>query len=180
MKYTIQERREEIDKLYTDFQDEELQERFRQYTKEVSEILGKPEDGHKISYGFNACLRMINTATDIKWSDVKWEGLESSMVSWYSAAVRHDRKHYVNKDQIEKLGWEYSGKTQDLFFKLVKETQPLSLTYRSFRLQYGLDDKRLRITGYEYDNFGPDEEVLFLGKVETVPELKTIMKQIGI
>lgn len=125
MKYTIQERKEEIDRLYPDFQDEELQENYIQYTQKVYETLGKPEEGSRISYGFNACLKMIATATDIDWSDVKWDGLYSSMVSWYSSATRHDVKCYVNRCQIEKLGWEYSGKTQDLFFKLVKKNPTL-------------------------------------------------------
>ena len=100
-KYTIQERQEEIDRLYPDFQDEGLQEKFREYKREVSKILGKPEDNRRISYGFNACLKMISTATDIDWNEVKWNGLESSMVSWYSAATAHERNR--NKEVIQEL-----------------------------------------------------------------------------
>lgn len=95
-------------------------------------------------------------------------------------AYSYFRVKYLDRDDIEKLGWEYSGKTQDLQFKLVKEIQPFNLTYRSFRLQYSLEDHRLRVIGFEYDGFGPDEEVLFLGICNNYNELKFIMKRIGL
>lgn len=86
----------------------------------------------------------------------------------------------LDRDDIEELGWEYAGRTQDLQFTLVKVIQPFNLTYRSFRLQYSLEDHRLRIIGFEYDRFGPEEEVLFLGICNNYNELKFIMKRIGI
>jgi hypothetical protein len=87
---------------------------------------------------------------------------------------------YLDRDDIEELGWEYHGKTQDLHFKLVKEIQPFNLTYRSFRLQYSLEDHMLRIIGFEYNSFGPEEEVLFSGTCNNYNELKFIMKRIGL
>ncbi len=86
---------------------------------------------------------------------------------------------------IESLGWEYGVKTQDHHFKLVKTTQPFNLVYRSFRMAVGIHDNRVKISGFEYQNFSPsdNEEVLFEGGLITdnkEEELKLILKQVGI
>ena len=109
--------------------------------------------------------------------DVKSIRLSQLGTHLYSQTIR---VKYLDREDIEELGWKYSGKTQDLHFKLVRTIQPFNLNYRSFRLQYNLDDHRLTILGFEYDNFGPDEEVLFLGKCNNFNELQNIIGKIGL
>ena len=92
------------------------------------------------------------------------------------------RVKYLDQADIEELGWEYSGKTTEHWFTMVKTIQPFNLTYRSFRLSYNFDDHRLAIWGFEYATPGntADEETLFLGNVINYNELKTVMKMLGI
>lgn len=87
----------------------------------------------------------------------------------------------LTKTSIEKLGWIYTGRTTELWFGIKDvDIQPFRLTYRSFRLSYNLTDRRLQITGYEYDEYKGEEEVLFLGKIEFYEELEVLMEWIGI
>lgn len=89
------------------------------------------------------------------------------------------RVKYLDQEDIEELGWEYSGKTQHSWFYLVKTIQPYNLTYRSFKLSYNYESHRLMIWAYEYDNFSPEEETLFLGECKNYNQLQDLMKMIG-
>lgn len=86
--YTIAERR----KLLKDvFDDDNTQEKFREYRRYVETFLGD-DKSDTAAYGFNFCLKMIDEATDIKWEDTKWKGLYSSMVTWFSVLVEGKSK----------------------------------------------------------------------------------------
>lgn len=92
----------------------------------------------------------------------------------------------ITKEDIEELGWEYSGQTTEEWYDMPITIQPFNLTYRHLKLSYGRfkgkGDGRVRIIGYEYSPKS-DEEELFIGKLisnNPKEELKVIMQQIGI
>ncbi len=88
---------------------------------------------------------------------------------------------YLDQQDIEELGWTYTGKSTELWFGIPKtNVQPFNLTYRSFRLSYNLTDYRCYIIGYEYSNYVGEDEPLFLGKIKNYNELKQVMKFLNI
>lgn len=90
--YTHQER-----EALLNFADEETQEQFREYRKEIEKYLPEKHSSHA---GFNFCLKMIREATDIEWENVRWKGLYSSMVAWFSVLaieVWRDKKKKLNE-----------------------------------------------------------------------------------
>lgn len=95
------------------------------------------------------------------------------------------RVKFLDQQDIEELGWNYSGRTTELWFKIPDvDIQPFNLTYRSFMLSYSLDDYRCQIAGYEWTDCrsmnNNEGEVLFLGKVKNYNQLKQIMEWITI
>lgn len=90
-------------------------------------------------------------------------------------------KKYLDKQDIESLGFTNSRKSIDDWYDYIPEhkVQPFSLSYSAFKLTYGKEDRRLKIMGYEYD-FKSDEEVLFCGLIKNKSELKRLLKQLGI
>ena len=92
------------------------------------------------------------------------------------------RVKYLDQQDIEELGWTYTGKTTELWFGIPKTyVQPFNITYRSFRLSYNIIDRRCRIIGFEWEDYkslGEIEEDLFIGKVNNYNELFKIMEQV--
>lgn len=85
--YTIGERKELLKDV---FMSDEQQEKFREYNRYCQSFLGDKKE-LTAQDGFNHCLKMIREATDIDWEKVKWKGLDSSMVSWFSSLGRLNR-----------------------------------------------------------------------------------------
>lgn len=93
------------------------------------------------------------------------------------------RVKYLDQSDIEELGWQFTGKTTELWFGIPKmNIQPFNLTYRSVKLGYDLNDHRLMLLGYEYENYSPEnsQKTLFLGKVNNYNELEKIMTHLQI
>lgn len=74
--YTLEERASVLD------YGEEDQKKFNEYREYCRSFL--PDRELTAADGFNHCLKMIEMATDIDWSKVKWSPLHASMVSWFS------------------------------------------------------------------------------------------------
>lgn len=92
---------------------------------------------------------------------------------------------FLDRADIEELGWDYEGKTTELWFKIPDvDMQPFNLIYRSFMLSYNLADYRCQIVGYEWTDCrsmnNNEGEVLFLGAIKNYNKLKTVMKWVGI
>ena len=99
--------------------------------------------------------------------------------------IHLERVKHLDQQDIEELGWTYTGKTTELWFGIPEaNVQPFISTYRSFRLSYNLTDHRLMILGYEYENYKDSTdnggEFLFLGKIKNYNELKQVMKFLNI
>lgn len=86
------------------------------------------------------------------------------------------RTKYLDKQDIESLGWEYIGKSIDLRFKKEGRFERHSWTARKIKLHYGLEDNWLFI--HIEDN--NDEFTIFEGICPSINELKTIMKLLNI
>jgi len=90
--FNNQEKKEKLKELYGEYPSEALRLAHEEHGKRIEEQLKTPPTrGHKINYGFNACLKMIREETDIDWEKVKWKEPTSSMVKWFSSAIEHER-----------------------------------------------------------------------------------------
>lgn len=82
------------------------------------------------------------------------------------------RTPYLCKESIEELGWEYTGKSIDIWFKKEGVFDMGNFTAYKIVMHYGLEDHRMFIyaedQGSEYD--------LFKGVVKSKNELKKLMK----
>lgn len=83
---------------------------------------------------------------------------------------------YLDKEDIESLGWKFTGKSIDTWFIMEGSFDMGSWTAYKAILHYGFHDQRLVI---DIDDCG-DSYTLFCGKCNNVSELKKLMKQIGI
>ena len=102
------------------------------------------------------------------------------------------RVKYLDKEDIEELGWIPCGEGAVQWYDLIPEysVQLGNLSYRKFHLTYQRDrmqkkerDILCRIIGYEYnrDKYqSQDEKELFQGQIKNYNELKRIMKQLNI
>lgn len=89
------------------------------------------------------------------------------------------RVKYLDKEDIESLGWEFTGKTIDIWFKKEGIFHAISGGHKftEYKLHYGLHDHCLYINAYFG---GTDEGRLFEGIIKNKSELKRLMKQLGI
>ena len=88
------------------------------------------------------------------------------------------RVKYLDKEDIESLGFKYKGKAIDLFFN----KEGLSLRddgyhINNIKLQYGLHDKRLKII---FCFISGEENTMFEGIINNKSEFKRLMKQLKI
>jgi len=89
------------------------------------------------------------------------------------------RVKYLDKEDVESLGWFYTGKAVDLWFNKVGMSDSASGTHRftEYKLHFGPEDHVLYINAY----FGnQDEGCLFEGIIKNKSELKKLMKQLKI
>lgn len=88
------------------------------------------------------------------------------------------RVKYLDQEDIESLGFILKGKTIDLWF----EKEGITLRkdghhFKNIKLQYGLHDNRLKITGVFV---GGKEECFFQSKIKNKSELIKLLKQLEI
>lgn len=86
------------------------------------------------------------------------------------------RVSYLTKEQIESLGWIYTGKAIDIWFKKEGSFQIGNWTSYKIVLHYGLQDHRLFI----YADDTGTEHPLFEGECKSINELKLISKWLNI
>lgn len=90
------------------------------------------------------------------------------------------RVKYLDKEDIESLGFTFIGKTIDNWFILNTDFKLGGLTYRHITLRYG-EDNLLVVFGNEYESEKTvNDEVLFRGYIKNKNELKKLMKQLNI
>ena len=86
------------------------------------------------------------------------------------------RVKYLGKDDIEELGWEYSGKSIDEWFNKKGKFHIGSWTSYLIKLHYGVHDHRLYIIAMDMG----DEHKIFEGVINNKSELEVLMRQLGI
>ena len=89
------------------------------------------------------------------------------------------RVKYLDRQDIEECGWEYSSKTIDIWFKKEGMFHAISGGHKftELKLHYGITDHCLFIDAY----FGGDHEGrLFEGVIKNKSELKRVMKMLCI
>ena len=94
--------------------------------------------------------------------------------------ITHDkiRVKYLDKEDIESLGFKLKGKSIDLWFE--KEGIYLrddGYHLNNIKLQYGLHDNNLKIT---FNYVAGEEQIHFEGKIKNKTELKKLLKQLEI
>lgn len=121
-------------------------------------------------------IRSDNHIDDIYWCKIK---LSDNYISFSElpSKIKYEqiRVKYLDKEDIESLGFIYKGKTVDLWFE--KEGTFLINTWTSYKIiiHYGIDH-RLYVEAQDTGN----EECLFQGEIKNKSELKTLLKQLNI
>lgn len=135
------------------------------YTPEIEEF----HIGYKyeITNG-NEWVSKIFSKEDLK--SFLYEKLENGINQKYI------RTKYLDKEDIESLGWKYTAKSIDIWFKKEGVFERTSWTSKKATLHYNLEDKWLFIY---LDDMG-DETTIFTGKCPSINELRTIMKLLNI
>lgn len=83
---------------------------------------------------------------------------------------------YLDKEDIKSLGWEFIGKSIDIWFK--KEGHfDLGWNAHKIIMHYGLHDNKLHIYA---DDPGLNNYELFRGTIKNKSELKRLMQQLSI
>ena len=80
----------------------------------------------------------------------------------------------MTKEDIESLGWKYTGRSIDIWFKKEGYFDLGSWTALKLILHYGLHDNRLTI----FANDSGDEYTLFRGFIKNIEEFKVLSKQL--
>lgn len=91
----------------------------------------------------------------------------------------------MTKEEIESLGWIHDGKAYGDYYVIRKRFDINdSTSYNEARLQVAparlKSNSYIKVIAYEYSREHCDEETLFRGNIESVEELKVLMRQIGI
>lgn len=86
------------------------------------------------------------------------------------------RVKYLDQEDIESFGFEFEGKSVDMWFE--KNTQVELSSWASYKvyLQYGIQDKRCVI---ELEDTG-DKHRVFEGILKNKSELEKVLKMIGV
>jgi hypothetical protein len=100
------------------------------------------------------------------------------LIAYNSSIVERGaiRVKYLDREDIESLGFKFSGKSIDIWFVKEGSFEIGGWTSYQINLQYGLDDKRLCIYAVDSDETYP----LFKGTVKNKSELKRILKMLNI
>jgi hypothetical protein len=136
------------------------------YTPEISDL--------RIGYECEANVKLYGSVQD-DWKPIILKGVGQEIVYYHSLGVY--RTPFLTKEQIEKEGWDYKGKTMDIWFEKEGSFEMNSWTAYKAKLQYGLQDKRLRIFVVDIDKTEYD---CFRGFCKSINEFRTITKWLGI
>lgn len=88
------------------------------------------------------------------------------------------RVPYLTKEQIEAEGWSYKGKTQDIWFEKELDYDMGSWTAYKVVMQYGVNDKRLRI--FAVDRIDKLDYDCFIGECKDINTFRYICKLLKI
>jgi hypothetical protein len=96
-------------------------------------------------------------------------------------ALEHDespsvRVKYLDQEDIESLGFKFTGKAIDIWFEKEGNFNIGSWTSYKIKMQYGLHDNRLKINAVD----ALDEHCLFQGTIKNKSELVKLLKQLGL
>lgn len=122
------------------------------------------------------------TIDDSKWVKKKYD-TRSISFDKLSCRLKDTRVKYLDREDIESLGWIYSGTTIDNWYKLVKDCERSLSNFmnRSFRIQHDFrTNQGIVIHAYEYNNFSGSEETLYRGLCKNKSELKKLMQQLNL
>jgi hypothetical protein len=86
------------------------------------------------------------------------------------------RVKYLDREDIESLGWVHTGKSIDDWFKWGNKVRLESGHSISFKMHYGYHDQKLTINGDD----GGSETCFFEGYVKNKSEFKKVMEQLTI
>jgi len=89
--------------------------------------------------------------------------------------MKHVRVKYLDRDDIEELGWEYIGKLDAYIHKFEYNTDTTTNKVDNIMaLRYEDNDTRIIIATNKYDHYR------FVGTIKNKSELKRLMKQLNI
>ena len=97
----------------------------------------------------------------------------------HNKKLENIRVKYLDKEDVESLGWFYTGRSTDLWFNKVGLSDSASGAHKftEYKLHFGTHDHVLKINAY----FGnQDEGCLFEGVIHNKSELRKLMKQLKI
>ncbi len=83
---------------------------------------------------------------------------------------------HLTKEDIESQGFEFTGRSIDIWFKKEGSFQIGSWTSYKITLHYGTYDNRL----FVYADDTGEETPIFQGEIKTLDEFKTLMKWLKI
>jgi hypothetical protein len=127
----------------------------------------------ELHVGFEIQLQNIENA---QWGT--YEIVSGDNISeLYTENIDWLRVKFLDREDIESLGWKYTGKSIDVWFVMEGDFNMGSWTSYKVTLQYGLQDHRVRVNMYDTGVEGPNS---FLGVVKNKSELKKLMEMIGI
>lgn len=100
-------------------------------------------------------------------------GLENELIHTYNDG--EIRVKCLDQEDIESLGFKYTGKAIDLWFIAKGEFKIGTWTSYELSMNYGIHDCRCHIKALDRG----DDVTLFQGIVKNKSELKKVLKQIG-
>lgn len=146
-----------------------------QYEKRVNAI------GEKVEAYFAVDGKIVKVP-DYVCTEEDWAGKEFSLSNSKEQDIEklleegRLRVEYLDRKDIESLGFKFSGKAIDMWFVKEGSFEIGGWTFYQINLQYDLDDKRLCIYVVDSDETYP----LFKGTVKNKFELKRVLKMLNI
>lgn len=111
-----------------------------------------------------------------------WNGLTGERM-WSLVQMDHldrptspSRVKYLDREDIENLGWKYIGKAVDVWFEKEGSFDMGSWNTYKIKMHYGLNDHRLSVIAYDTG----DEYRIFSGIIKNKSEFKKLMQQLNI
>ena len=113
--------------------------------------------------------------------DKEWVKVDSPEVitpdgydeQFYGLRVKH-----LDREDIEGEGWEFTGRSLDIWFKIpCNETPGGRNKLTHLTMHYNLEDHEMKITAFLGDT---DEGCLFEGFILNLSEFRKLMKQLNI
>lgn len=110
--------------------------------------------------------------------------MENGPVGDYDAWRGNDyRVKYLDREDIESLGWKFIGKTIDNWYELVIDRPAVMSTHtnRRYVLQHDFrTNQGVVVKAYDYSSGDTGEHDIYRGACKNKSELKILMKQLNI